>query len=68
MYQDQSFMVTGIEEAGLGIVSTRRILRGELILQERPLLLIESKIKENAYTWLDPFNRLTAISASEIYF
>ena len=56
MYEEQSFMVTGIEEAGLGIVSTRRILRGEIILQEKPLLLVESKIKENAYTWLDSYS------------
>ena len=56
MYEEQSFMVTGIEEAGLGIVSTRRILRGEIILQEKPLLLVESKIKENAYTWFDSYS------------
>ena len=54
MYEDQSYKVTEIEEAGLGIVSTRSILRGEIILQEKPLLLVESKIKENAYTWFDP--------------
>ena len=46
-------MVTGIDQAGLGIVSTRRIPKGEIVLQEKPLLLIESKIKENAYTWFD---------------
>ena len=54
MYDGQSYKVTEIEEAGLGIVSTRRILKGEIILQEKPLLLVESKIKENAYTWFDP--------------
>ena len=52
----RTYRVTGIEQAGLGIVSTRRIFRGELILQEKPLLLIESKIKENAYTWFDPLS------------
>ena len=54
MWEENSFRVTGIEEAGLGLVSTRSILRGETILQEKPLLLVESKIKENAYTWFDP--------------
>ena len=62
MYDGQSYKVTEIEEAGLGIVSTRRILRGEIILQEKPLLLVESKIKENAYTWLVHKNHMTAMS------
>ena len=62
MSDGQSYKVTEIEEAGLGIVSTRRILRGEMILQEKPLLLVESKIKENAYTWFDPKKQMTAMS------
>ena len=66
MYDGQSYKVTEIEEAGLGIVSTRRILRGEIILQEKPLLLVESKIKENAYTWFDPKNQMTATSYQPI--
>ena len=51
MFKGPSYKVTEIEGAGLGIVSTRRILRGEIILQEKPLVLVESKIKGNAYTW-----------------
>ena len=62
MYEGQSYKVTEIDEAGLGIVSTRRIIRGEIILQEKPLLLVESKIKENDYTWLVPKNQMTAMS------
>ena len=54
MYEDQSYKVTEIDEAGLGIVSTRRIIRGEIILQEKPLVLVESEIKGNDYTWFDP--------------
>ena len=54
MYEGQSYKVTEIDEAGLGIVSTRRIIRGEIILQEKPLVLIESEIKGNDYTWFDP--------------
>ena len=65
MWEENSFRVTGIEEAGLGIVSTRRILSGEIILQEKPLLLVESKIKENAYTWFDSYsNDGSAISTT----
>ena len=53
MCEENSFRVTGTAGAGLGILSTRRILRGEIILQEKPLLLVESKIKENEYSWFD---------------
>ena len=51
MFKGSAYKVTEIEGAGLGIVSTRRIPRGEIILQEKPLVLVESKIKGNAYTW-----------------
>ena len=46
MFKGSAYKVTEIEGAGLGIVSTRRIPRGEIILQEKPLVLVESKIKE----------------------
>lgn len=45
------FQLLEIENAGLGIVSIRRIFKGEIVFYEKPLLLVESKIKDNSYTW-----------------
>ena len=45
------YQLLEIENAGLGIVSIRRIFKGEIVFYEKPLLLVESKIKDNSYTW-----------------
>ena len=40
-----------VEGAGLGLVATESIQRGEIIFTEQPLLVIPAIVKSDAFAW-----------------
>ena len=46
------YQMIDTDSAGIGLASTRTILRGEVIFSEEVLILVESKIKDSIFSWL----------------
>ena len=48
----KAYQVIEIDSAGLGLVSTRTILKGEVVFCEGALIVVESRIKDSIFSWL----------------
>ena len=51
--ENQTIRISKVPGAGLGVFAKRSIKRGEILFEERPLVVIEAFLKEKCIPWAE---------------